>query len=290
MRPYGYSGRGLIAGVAFFMIWRGTSSGYYGYCNRYGSESRERCRNRYQCSFTDATNTTERCAGTTASDITRDDILISGFQVRDAVFPLTLTITKVATVLNAGVAQLEEWDTPLWYSFSEVEVGPGEEGESLLGLFIFLGILGTACSVVCLYVIYSFCCGGSSNHTEVELQGVDSRRTSVSSVYGSRRVSRNTRNSNASSVRYPSPPNAAAYPGAPPVYSVEPPPPMAIPVDITKQDNTGFSSPVPVMAEQVHPAPALPPVWQSVPEVDPNTGVATGRVYYHNTATGETRW
>jgi len=337
LRPYGYTGRGMMAGVAFFMIWRGGShGGYYGYCDRYGASSRERCRSRYQCSFTDASNTTERCTGTTQGDVTRDDILVSGFRVRDAVFPLTLTISKVATVLHAGVAQPEEWDTPLWYSFSEVEVGPEEEAESLIGLYIFLGILGGCCFCLCGYIMYYTC----ARRNDERMSEHESRRHQSSSVYGSRRVSRNSnaqRNSNASSgrpsARSPSPPPVIAEP-PPPAYSKEAPPVVAIPMmaqgqkycnecngegvvnsaqcnachgtgtppavlahgnapaivgdAVTKHPNgQAYFTPIPAAA-QVHPE--LPPNWQCISELDPNTNVATGRVYYYNHWTGETTW
>lgn len=56
--------------------------------------------------------------------------MTSGFSVESAVFPLTLTIERMAVVFKPGVVEPEEWDTPVWYGFSEVDLGPEPDPEA----------------------------------------------------------------------------------------------------------------------------------------------------------------
>lgn len=308
-RPYGLTGRTMVVGSTFFMLFSMRANGYgHRYCSRYSSSERLSCQNRYSNNCTLVNAVESQCIGMTSTDVIRDDIMSTAFDAQGIKFPLTLTISRLAVVLKSGVNQLEDWDKPVFYGFSEVDVDPPSEEQDVAAALIVLGVvLGLAfcCSAGACFFSYMRNQPTTARRVTPE---VDMRRLSRSGLYSSRRTTRHDREDHHANFERPvvHPPNGHIQDPAPPKYQVTGPPSptsahmmSAVPMASSESHQLqfmsgtlpkllpGYSPPLDNSKDSTH---ALPPDWQMVTEIDPVTRVWTGRVYYHNMVTNETSW
>lgn len=308
-RPYGVTGRTVVVGSTFFMLM--SMRGGYGhrYCNRYSSSQRASCQSRYSNNCTAVNADESQCGGITSTDVIRDDLMAdTAFDADNVAFPLTLTISRLAVVLKSGATQLDDWDKPVFYGFSEVNVDPPSEEDDIAAVLIILGIvLGLGCCCAAGAWVYTWW-NESRTTTRRVTPEVDMRRRSSTSLYSSRRTTRHDRDHRSADFKRPvaHPPNCTGIQdSAPPKYEVTGPPSptcthmlSAVPIaSIDSHPPQFMTFPQPLAG---YPPPsdnstegsayALPPDWQMVTETDPSTHVPTGRVYYHNIVTNETSW
>lgn len=163
---YGYTGRGAVlggTGVFLFFVWSrpGYNYNYYNYCDRYPSSESTRCKNYYKSC------TQEGCKATTSSSMTRDDLLMTSFDTagKDGTpkptWPLTVTVHKVAAVFASASTEPDEWNQPIYFGFSEVNLDDEDGVPGWLIAIIVLVCICTCCGIVCCCI---YCSSENSSH------------------------------------------------------------------------------------------------------------------------------
>lgn len=155
----------------FFPRPYGYRHGYYGRdrCSRYSGAERAECEGHYnQCEEVDGQI---RCTATAGSGgLTRDDLMVTGFNARTASYPLSITINRVAVKFAPGSTEPMEWLQPLSIGLSEVDFDE-EDGLTVVAL-IFIIIACLCCIGICVCI----CCktgmcdddksGSNSNYSQ----------------------------------------------------------------------------------------------------------------------------
>jgi len=163
---YGYNGpSAMYVGTPMFFYMGASHTGMYGHaasygCDRYSGTARSRCQQQFtNCSIESSTNGTI-CSTRSNSPLIRDDLMAATVDVTRAVFPLNITIFN-AQMTFLKSSQPEEWQTPLFLSFSEVDFDDEDSAALPFWGLCVLAALGTFFLLACCCLAWCICCKGT---------------------------------------------------------------------------------------------------------------------------------